>query len=62
MIIFELKLEDTFTRCEKYPSELDISHSFIRIFTMFVKILSLSLKNIEASFIFLTRLFVSLQS
>ena len=25
MIIFELKLEETFTRCEKYPSELDIS-------------------------------------
>jgi hypothetical protein len=27
-----IELEDTFTRCEKYPSKLDISRSFIRTF------------------------------
>jgi len=27
-----LRQEDTFTRCEKYSSKLDISRSFIRIF------------------------------
>jgi len=27
-----LRQEDTFTRFEKYPSKLDISRSFIRIF------------------------------
>ncbi len=26
--------KDTFTRCEKYSSELDISRSFMRIFTV----------------------------
>ena len=31
-IIFELNLEDTFTRCEKYSGKLDISRSFICIF------------------------------
>ena len=29
---FEINLEDTFTRCEKYSSKLDIYRSFIRIF------------------------------
>ena len=33
-IIFEVNLLDTFTRCEKYPSKLDISRSFIRIFAI----------------------------
>ena len=31
-VFFEIKLEDTFTRGEKYPSKPDISRSFIRIF------------------------------
>ena len=31
---FEVKLEDTSTRYEKYPSKLDISRSFIRIFEL----------------------------
>ena len=30
--IFEINPEDTFTRCEKFSSKLDISRSFIRIF------------------------------
>ena len=30
--IFELKLQDTSSRCEKYSSKLDISRSLIRIF------------------------------
>ena len=29
---FETNLEDTCTRCEKYPSKLDISRSFSTIF------------------------------
>ena len=33
-IIFEVNLLDTFTRCEKYPSKLDISRSLIRIFEL----------------------------
>ena len=33
-IIFEVNLLDTFTRCEKYPSKIDISRSFIRIFAI----------------------------
>ena len=32
LCIFELKLEYTFVRCEKYSSKLDISRSLIRIF------------------------------
>ena len=32
MSIFEINLQDTFTRFEKHPSKLDISRSFIRIF------------------------------
>ena len=28
------QLEDTFTRCKKYSSKLDIIHSFIRIFAL----------------------------
>ena len=30
--IFMVNHEDTFTRCNKYSSKLDISRSFIRIF------------------------------
>ncbi len=30
--IFKVNQEDTFARCEKYSSKLDISHSLIRIF------------------------------
>ena len=30
--IFEINLQDTFARYEKYSSKLDISRSFIRIF------------------------------
>ena len=30
--IFAIDSEDTYTRFEKYPSKLDISRSFIRIF------------------------------
>ena len=30
--IFMVNHEDTFTRCYKYPSKLDISRSFICIF------------------------------
>ena len=33
--IFEINLEDTFTRCEKYSSKLDISRSFITIFAIY---------------------------
>ena len=33
--IFEINLEDTFTRCEKYSSKLDISRSFLRIFAIY---------------------------
>ena len=32
--IFELKFENTFVRCEKYSSKLDISRSLIRIFEL----------------------------
>ena len=32
IIIFEVNLQDTFTRCEKYRSKLHISRSFIIIF------------------------------
>ena len=57
---FEVNLEDTCTRCEKYSSKLDISRSFIYIFEVTSKIFSLAVKNIQASLIFLARLFVSL--
>ena len=33
--IFEINLEDTFTRCEKYSSKLDISRLFITIFAIY---------------------------
>lgn len=32
LAIFEVKLENTFVRCEKYRSKLRISRSFISIF------------------------------
>ncbi len=53
--------EDTCTRFEKCPSELDISHSFIRIFEINSKILALVGRNTKVNFVFLTRLFVSLK-
>ena len=37
MRIFEVNLEDTFARCEKYSSKLDISRSLIRIFAFITK-------------------------
>ena len=33
-LMFAVNGEDTFTRCNKYSSKLDISRSFIRIFAV----------------------------
>ena len=35
LVLFLRKLEDTFARCEKYSSKLDIYHSLIRIFVIY---------------------------
>ena len=42
LAIFEINLQDTCARCEKYSSKLDISRSLIRIF---VGNLSIRLKD-----------------
>ncbi len=36
--IFEVNLEDSYTRCEKYSIVLNISRSFIRIFAKRIEI------------------------
>ena len=50
--IFELKFENTYVRCEKYSSKLDISRSLIRIFELSSKILSLVGRKYSSSLIF----------
>ena len=59
--IFELILEDTFARWEKYSSKLDISCSLIRIFEVNLLDTLARCKKIEVNFSFLARLFVSLR-
>ena len=58
--VFEVDFQDTCTRLEKYSNEFGFFARLFVFFAVTVKILSLAMKNIQASLIFLARLFVSL--